>query len=154
MATRSSCRSCGPAGFGQGPVKRRQSRRWRSLLVTQRTAVHHRCCIETVVGGIARGDGTRLGTRRRGETAGRVWKMAGNPPEPIPILQPLLVVLASMIEELARLTKRLLDIVKNQKTCRVKNEKTCRQLMTIPGSSPNIFGAAATRRPRQGAELR
>ena len=43
-------------------------------------------------------------------------------------LEPLLAVLARMIEELARLTKRVLDIV--------KNADTRRQLMTTPGIGP------------------
>jgi transposase len=44
------------------------------------------------------------------------------------MLEPLLAVLASMIEQLAHLTKQVLDIV--------KSEKTCRQLMTSPGVGP------------------
>ena len=53
--------------------------------------------------------------------------MAGLEPELMAILPPLLVVLASMIEELARLTKQVLDIVKTEATCR---------LMTSPGIGP------------------
>ena len=50
--------------------------------------------------------------------------MAGNQPEPMALLEPLLAVLASMIEQLARLTKLVLDLV--------RDEAICRQLMTSP----------------------
>ncbi len=84
--------------------------------------------IENVVRGITREDGIKLGTPSRKDFAARVREMAGGEPELMAMLEPLLAVLARMIEELARLTKRVFDIV--------KNEKTCRQLMTSPGIGP------------------
>ena len=54
--------------------------------------------------------------------------MAGNDRELMALLEPLLAVLASMIEQLARLTRQVLDIV--------REEKACRQLMTSPGIGP------------------
>lgn len=114
--------------FRQVHVKSRQSRRWRSLLVARRTVLNHMRGIENVVRGITREEGIKLGTPSRKEFAISVREMAGDRPELMAMLEPLLAVLASMIEELARLTKRVLDIV--------KHEKTCRQLMTTPGIGP------------------
>ncbi len=118
--------------FRQVHVKSRQSRRWRSLLVARRTVLNHMRSIENVVRGIAREDGIKLGTPSRKDFAARVREMVGNEPELMAQmtrgLEPLLAVLASMIEDFARLTKRVLDII--------KHEKTCRQLMTTPGIGP------------------
>ena len=114
--------------FRQVHVKSRQSRRWRSLLVARRSVLNHMRSIENVVRGITREDGIKLGTPSRKDFAARVREMAGNEPELMAMLEPLLAVLACMIEELARLTKRVLDIV--------KTEAICRQLMTSPGIGP------------------
>ena len=80
-----------------------------------------------------------LGTPSRKDFATRVREMAGNEPELMAMLEPLLAVLASMMKELAKLTKRVLDIV--------KHEETCRQLMTTPS-------AACWPRPFQGSDRR
>ena len=92
---------------------------------------------ENVVRAITREDGIKLGTPSRKDFATRVREMVGNEPELTALLEPLLAVLASMLEELARLTRRVLDIV--------KHEKTCRQLMTTPGIGPiNALSYRAT----------
>jgi len=114
--------------FRQVHVKSRQSRRWRSLLVARRTVLNHMRSIENVVRAITREDGIKLGTPSRKDFAARVREMAGDQPELMAMLEPLLAVLARMIEELARLTRRVLDIV--------KTETTCRQLMRTPGIGP------------------
>jgi transposase len=114
--------------FRQVHVKSRQSRRWRSLLVGRRSVLNQMRSIENVVRAISREEGIKLGTPSRKDFAARVREMAGAEPELMAMLEPLLAVLASMMEELARLTRLELDIV--------KNEKTCRQLMTSPGIGP------------------
>jgi len=114
--------------FRQVHVKSPQSRRWRSLLVARRTVLNHMRSIENVVRAITREDGIKLGTPSRKDFAARVREMAGAGPELMAMLEPLLAVLASMIEQLARLTRQVLDIV--------KGESTCRQLMTSPGIGP------------------
>jgi transposase len=103
---------------------------------------------ENVVRAITREDGIKLGTPSRKDFATRVREMVGNEPELTAMLEPLLAVLASMIEELARLTKRVLDIV--------KHEATCRQLMTTPGIGPiNALTYRATiDRPERFERLR
>mgnify|MGYP002716860909 CR=1 FL=1 len=42
--------------------------------------------------------------------------------------EPLLAILATMLEQLARLTRQVLDIV--------RDEKVCRRLMSVPGVGP------------------
>ena len=112
--------------FRQVHVKSRQCRLQRSLLVTRRTVLNHMRSIENVVRAITREDGIKLGTPSRKDFAARVREMAGNEPELMAMIEPLLAVLAAMIEQLARLTKQVLDVV--------KSEATCRQLMTSPSA--------------------
>jgi transposase len=107
--------------FRQVYVKSRQSRRWRSLLVARRTVLNHMRSIENVVRGITREDGIKLGLPSRKDFATTVREMAGNEPELMAMLEPLLAVLASMMKELARLTKRVLDIVKHEHPPRSRN---------------------------------
>lgn len=51
----------------------------------------------------------------------------------MPLVEPLLAILAAMLEQLAPLTKRALDIA--------REEEVCRQLMSVPGVGP-ITGLA------------
>jgi len=134
--------------FRQVPVRSRQSRRWRSLLVARRTVLNHLRGIENVVRAITCADGIEPGTPSREDFAARVRETAGDQPELMAMQEPLLAVPASMIEELARLTRRLLDIV--------KHEKTCRQLMTSPGIGPinALTCRAAIDRPERVARSR
>ena len=60
--------------------------------------------------------------------AGRVRELAGGDPLVMPFVEPLLVILATMLDQLARLTKQVLDIV--------RAEKVCRRLMSVPGVGP------------------
>jgi transposase len=82
---------------------------------------------KNVIRAITREAGIKLGTPSRKEFAPRVREMAGSEPELMAILEPLPAVLASMIEALARLTRRVLDIV--------KNEASCKKLMTAPSAA-------------------
>jgi transposase len=45
-----------------------------------------------------------------------------------PLVEPLLAILATILDEFARLTKQVLDIV--------RREKVCRRLMSVPGVGP------------------
>ena len=61
--------------------------------------------------------------------AGRVQElMAGTTPEVMPLVEPLLAILRHMLNEFARLTKQVLDIV--------RKEDVCRRLMSAPGVGP------------------
>jgi transposase len=109
-------------------VKSRQSRLWRSLLVARRTVLNEMRSIENVVRAVLREAGLKLGTPGRAAFARRVRELAGEDGAAIPILEPLLAILATMLTELARLTKQVLDIA--------RREEVCRRLMSVPGVGP------------------
>ena len=121
-------RSCGRAGIRQVHVKSRQCRLWRSLLVARRTVLNEMRSIENVVRAVLREAGLKLGTPGRAAFAGRVRELAGGDARVMPLVEPLLAILATMLDQLARLTKQVLDIV--------RQEAVCRRLMSVPGVGP------------------
>lgn len=114
--------------FRQVHVKSRQCRLWRSLLVSRRTVLNEMRSIENVVRAVLREAGIKLGTPSRTKFAGRVRELAGDDPEVMPLVEPLLAILATMLEQFAHLTKRVLDIA--------RDEDVCRRLMSVPGVGP------------------
>jgi hypothetical protein len=85
--------------------------------------------IENVVRAILREAGLKLGTPGRAAFAARVRELAGDDPLVMPLVDPLLTVLATMLTALARLTKQVMDLV--------KKETVCRRLMSVPGVGPS-----------------
>lgn len=114
--------------FRQVHVKSRQCRLWRSLLVSRRTVLNEMRTIENVVRAVLREGGFKLGTPSRTAFAGRVRELAGEDPDVMPLIEPLLAILATMLEQLSRLTKQVLDIA--------REEEICRRLMSVPGVGP------------------
>lgn len=114
--------------FREVHVKSRQSRLWRSLLVARRTILSEMGSIENVVRAILREAGIKLGKPSRTAFDQRVREMAASDPDVMDLIRPLLAVLKTMMEQLATLTKQVLDIV--------KSEETCRRLMSVPGVGP------------------
>ncbi|MFY9628960.1 MAG: IS110 family transposase [Methylocystis sp.] len=114
--------------FRQVHVKSRQCRLWRSLLVARRTILNEMRSIENVVRAILREAGIKLGTPSRTDFVERVRELAGGDSEVTPLVEPLLAILVTMLRELARLTKRVLDVV--------RKEEVCRHLMGVPGVGP------------------
>lgn len=114
--------------YRQVHVKSRQCRLWRSLLVARRTVLNEMRTIENVVRAILREAGFKLGTPGRAAFARRVRELAGDDTEIMALVGPLLSVLSTMLQELARLTKQVLDTV--------RQEETCRRLMSVPGVGP------------------
>ncbi len=114
--------------FRQVHVKSRDCRLWRSLLVARRTVLNEMRTIENVVRAILREAGVKLGTPSRAAFAERVRDLTGSDAAVAPLVEPLLAVLATMLHELGRLTKQVLDAV--------RGEETCRRLMTAPGVGP------------------
>ena len=114
--------------YRQVHVKSRQSRLWRSLLVARRTVLNEMRAIENVVRAILREGGIKLGTPARAAFAGRVHEMAGDDPLILPLVTPLLAILSTMLEQLDRLTRQVLAIV--------RGEAVCRRLMSVPGVGP------------------
>ena len=119
-------RSCARGGIGR--CKTRQCRLWRSLLVARRTVINEMRSIENVVRAILREAGIKLGTPSRTAFADRVRERAGGDALVMPLIEPLLTILATMLREFARLTKQVLDIV--------RPEPICRRLMSVPGVGP------------------
>jgi transposase len=115
-------------GWYRVHVKSRECRAWRSLLVARRTVLNEMRSIENVVRAILREAGIRLGTPSRTIFTDRVRECAGGDASVIPLVEPLLTILATMLREFARLTKQVLDIV--------RPEPVCRRLMSVPGVGP------------------
>jgi transposase len=114
--------------YRQVHVKSRHCRLWRSLLVARRTILNEMGTIENVVRAILREAGVKLGTPSRAAFAGRVHEMAGADAVLMPLVEPLLTVLATMLRELARLTRQVHDIA--------RQEEVCKGLMSAPGVGP------------------
>jgi len=114
--------------YRQVHVKTRQCRLWRSLLVARRTVLNEMRTIENVVRAILREGGIKLGTPSRAAFAGRVRDLAGDEALVMALVEPLLAILATMLHQRARLTKQVLDIV--------RQEAACRRLMSVPGVGP------------------
>ncbi|MDX8483518.1 IS110 family transposase, partial [Mesorhizobium sp. VK24D] len=114
--------------YRQVHVKSRQCRLWRSLLVARRTVLNEMRTIENVVRAILREAGIKLGLPSRTAFAGRVRELAGTDPVVMPLVEPLLTILATMLGEFARLTKQVLGLV--------RQEEICRRLMSVPGVGP------------------
>jgi transposase len=114
--------------YRQVHVKSRQCRLWRSLLVARRTVLNEMRSIENVVRAILREAGLKLGTPSRAAFAARVRDLAEGDPLMMKLVEPLLAILATMLDQLARLTKQVLDIT--------RGEAVCRRLMSVPGVGP------------------
>lgn len=114
--------------FRRVHVKSRQSRLRRSLLVARRTILSEMRAIENVVRAILREAGIKLGTPSRADFVERVRDLTGGDSELRPLVEPLLATLATMLRELACLTKQVLDIV--------RKEEVCRRMMSVPGVGP------------------
>ena len=114
--------------FRQVHVKSQQCRLWRSLLVARRTVLNEMRSIENVVRAMLREAGLKVGTPSRAAFDKRVRELCSNDTALLLMVEPLLTVLSTMIQQLARLTKQVLKIV--------REEKICRRLMSAPGVGP------------------
>ena len=99
-----------------------------TLLVARRTVLNEMRSIENVVRAALREAGVKLGRPSRSRFTAHVRELASEDRLLMAIVEPLLAVLATMMEQLTRLTKQVLDIV--------RGEETCRRLMTVPGVGP------------------
>jgi len=114
--------------YRQVHVKSRQCRLWRSLLVARRTVLNEMRSIENVVRAILREAGLKLGTPSRAAFAVRVRDLAEGDPLVMSLVEPLLAILATMLDQLAHLTQQVLGIA--------RKEAVCRRLMSVPGVGP------------------
>ena len=114
--------------YRQVHVKSRQCRLWRSLLVARRTVLNEMRSIENVVRAVLREAGLKLGTPGRPAFGGRVRELTEGDAPVTKLVEPLLAILSTMLDQLARLTKQVQDIV--------RQEAVCRRLMSVPGVGP------------------
>ena len=84
--------------------------------------------LENGLRAVLREAGLKLGTPTRKEFAARVRELTAADPVLSVLAEPLLTIIAAMTRELAQLTKRVLDIV--------RDEPVCRRLMGVPGVGP------------------
>jgi transposase len=84
--------------------------------------------VENGIRALLREVGLKVGTPSRKDFAARVRELTADEPVLERLAESLLSVVEVMIKEVERLTKRLID--------EVKTEPTCRRLMTVPGVGP------------------
>jgi transposase len=109
-------------------VKSSASRSWRALLTARRMVLNKLRDIENGVRALLREAGLKLGTPGRKQFAGRVRELTAGHPALAGLAEPLLTIIATMTHELAQLTKRVLEVV--------RDEPICRRLMGVPGVGP------------------
>ncbi len=109
-------------------VKSPACRSWRALLTARRLVLNKRRDVENGVRALLREAGLKVGTPSRKGFPVRVRELAGDDPVLAALSESLLSVIEVINQEVDRLTKRVLN--------EVKTERTCRQLMTVPGVGP------------------
>ena len=116
-------------------VKTPSCRTWRALLTARRMVVNKRRDVENGLRTLLREAGLKVGTVSRKNFATRVGELVADDPVLAALAASLLSVIDVMTREVDRLTKRVLD--------EVRIEPTCRRLMTVQGVGP--FTALAFR---------
>ena len=109
-------------------VKNPSCRAWRALLTARRMVLNKRRDIENGIRALLREVGLKVGTPSRKDFPARVRELAADDPVLMSLAESLLSVIEVMTREVERLTKRAID--------EVRVEPTCRQLMTVPGVGP------------------
>jgi transposase len=109
-------------------VKNPSCRSWRALLTARRMVLNKRRDVENGVRALLREVGLKIGTPSRKNFAGRVGQLVADDPVLAGLAESLLSVIDVMTREVDRLTKRVLD--------EVRVEPTCRRLMTVQGVGP------------------
>jgi transposase len=109
-------------------VKSPSCRSWRALLTARRMLLNKRRDVENGIRALLREVGLKVGTPSRKDFPARVRTLAADDPVLASLAGSMLSVIELMTEEVQRLTKRVLD--------EVRVEPTCRRLMTVPGVGP------------------
>lgn len=106
-------------------VKHPACRAWRALLTARRLLLNKRRDVENGVRALLREAGLKLGHPSRKDFPARARKLAADDALLRDLLEPLLRVIALMDEETERLSRRVVE--------EVREEPICRRLMTVPG---------------------
>jgi transposase len=109
-------------------VKSPSCRSWRALLTARRLVLNKRRDVENGIRALLRESGLKVGTPSRKDFPTRVRELAADDPVLASLAESLLTLIEVMTEEADKLTKRILDVV--------RIEPTCRRLMTVPGVGP------------------
>jgi transposase len=109
-------------------VKNPSCRAWRALLTARRMVLNKRRDVENGIRALLREVGLKVGTPSRRDFPARVRELAADDAVLMSLAESLLSVIEVMTREVERLTKRAID--------EVRVEPTCRQLMTVPGIGP------------------
>jgi transposase len=109
-------------------VKSRSCRSWRALLTARRMVLNKQRDVENGIRALLREVGLKVGTPSRKDFPARVRELAADDPVLAGLSESLLSVIEVMNQEVEKLTKRVLD--------EVRSEPTCRRLMTVPGVGP------------------
>jgi transposase len=109
-------------------VKSPACRAWRALLAARRLVLNKLRDVENGLRALLREAGLKLGTPARKEFAARVRELVGADAVLSASAEPLLTIIEAMTLELARLTKQVLTVV--------RDEPVCRRLMGVPGVGP------------------
>lgn len=109
-------------------VKSPPCRSWRALLTARRMVLNKRRDVENGIRALLREVGLKVGTPSRQDFPARVRELAADDPVPMSLAEALLSVIEVMTREVETLTRRVLD--------EVRVEPTCRRLMTVPGVGP------------------
>jgi transposase len=109
-------------------VKSPSCRAWRALLAARRMVLNKRRDVENGIRALLREVGLKVGTPSRKDFPALVRELAADDPVLMSLAESLLSVIEVMTREVERLTKRAID--------EVRVEPTCRQLMTVPGIGP------------------
>ena len=109
-------------------VKSPPCRSWRALLTARRMVLNKRRDVENGIRALLREVGLKVGTPSRKDFPARVRELAADDPVLASLAESLLGVVEVMTREVEKLTKRVLD--------EVRAEPTCRRLMTVPGVGP------------------
>jgi transposase len=109
-------------------VKSPPCRSWRALLTARRMLLNKRRDVENGIRALLREAGLKVGTPSRKAFPARVRELAVDDPVLASLAGSMLTVIEAMTQEIDQLTKRVLD--------EVRVEPTCRRLMTVPGVGP------------------
>jgi transposase len=109
-------------------VKSPACRSWRALLAARRLVLNKTRDVENGLRALLREAGLKLGRPGRKEFAARVRELTAGDSVLSAVAEPLLAVVEVMTRELARLTKQILAVV--------RDEPVCRRLMGVPGVGP------------------
>ena len=109
-------------------VKHPSCRSWRALLTARRMVLNKRRDVENGVRALLREVGLKVGTPSRKDFPAQVRELAAGDAVLTGLVDALLSVIDVMTREAEKLTKRVLD--------EVRVELTCRRVMTVPGVGP------------------